>query len=208
MDVIQANKNTSDSEIIDKIKKGDTNLYQVIVHRYNGYLYKVGKSYGFHHSDIEDLMQETYIKAFEHLKDFEGRSSLKTWLVHIMYNSCFHKKQKPSFRREQPASEHLENEPSGLYSKKTVDGNHTVQNHELRKMIDETILQIPEEYRMVFTLREEAGLSTSETAHILNISEDNVKVRLSRARKMLQAVFEKSYPVYGTPGSPEAGDTA
>jgi RNA polymerase sigma-70 factor (ECF subfamily) len=195
MNKMSTENKASDLEIISKVLAGEVDLYEVIVRRYNGYIYKVGRAYGFHHEDVEDLMQETYVNAFKNLKSFEGRSSFKTWLVKIMLHQCFHKKQKLSFQNEKAASEVLENEALPIYKNETSDGNKIVQELELKQIIEEAILRIPEAYRMVFSLRELTGLSTADTAEMLHISEDNVKVRLNRAKKVLQAEIEKSYSV-------------
>lgn len=195
MNKIQIEKGTLDAVVINRVLAGEIDLYEVIVRRYNGYIYKVGRSYGFSHDDVEDLMQETYVNAYKNLKSFEGRSSLKTWLVKIMLHECFHKKEKFSFKNEKADSEALDNESRPAYRNEISDGNKTVQELELKQIIEKAILRIPEEYRMVFSLRELTGLSTAETSEMLHISEDNVKVRLSRAKKMLQDEIEKSYSV-------------
>ncbi len=186
-------KDVPDGELIDKVVSGEINLYELVVRRYNDYLYKVGRSYGYEHSDVEDLMQETYVKAYVHLKDFERRSSLKTWLVKIMLHQCYHKRRKGSFLKEKPASEDIEKDNGVLYEQKITNGVKTVQNLELKKVIEQAISRLPEKYRMVFTLRELTGLSTAETAEALNLTESNVKVRLSRAKEKLQREIEKSY---------------
>ena len=69
----------SEQEMISRIVSGEIKLYEDIIHQYNGYLYKIGRSYGFGHADVEDLMQETYINAYISLGKFENRSSFKTW---------------------------------------------------------------------------------------------------------------------------------
>lgn len=183
----------SDTEIIRRVLAGEIDLYAAIVKRYNSYLFKVGKLYGYNHDDIEDLMQETYVSAYTHLKDFEGRSSFKTWIVQIMLHQCYHKKHKFSFQKEKPDSENLEADAESAPVKKVSDGVRAVQQHELRGVIENAILNLPDEYRMVFSLREITGLSTLETAELLSITEDNAKVRLNRAKKMLQEKIGESY---------------
>jgi len=193
MDTLSTEKEAPDAEIIKEVLAGEIDLYEVIVRRYNDYLYKIGRSYGYNHEDVEDLMQETYVNAFKHLKDFEGRATFKTWIVRIMLNQCYHKRQKYGSQKERAASDNLGNETRSLFANINEDGNKTVQNLELKEVIEEAVLQLPEKYRTVFSLRELNGLSTAETAGLLHISKINVKVRLNRARKMLQAEIEKSY---------------
>jgi len=193
MSAMNIPKEISDHEIIRRILAGETDLYAAIIKRYNSYLFKVGKLYGYNHEDTEDLMQETYVRAYTHLKDFEERSSFKTWIVQIMLHQCYHKKHKLSFQRERPDSENLETDAEMAPVRKVADGVKAVQERELKEIIEQAILDLPDEYRMVFSLRELMGLSTSETAHMLNITEDNAKVRLNRAKKMLQDKIGESY---------------
>lgn len=193
MDIVEKEKDTSDIDIIKRVIDGDEYLYEVVIRRYNGYLYKVGRSYGYNHEDVEDLMQETYVNTYKHLKDFEERASFKTWIVRIMLNQCYHKKQKHSYQKEQAASEDIQNENQLLSNKNVSNGDKEVQNLELKKVIEEATQQLPEKYRMVFSLRELTGLSVAETAKSLKISKTNVKVRLNRAKKKLQTEIKKSY---------------
>src|SRR3954470_2042568 len=88
----------ADGEIVAKIMAGEVALYEIIIRRYNAYLFKIGRSYGYSHHDTEDLMQETYLSAYANLAQFENRASFKTWLVKIMLNHCYQKKQKLSFK--------------------------------------------------------------------------------------------------------------
>ncbi|HZH68631.1 MAG TPA: sigma-70 family RNA polymerase sigma factor [Chitinophagales bacterium] len=185
-------KDLSDTEVIRRVINGGVDDYEIIVRRYNNYVYKVGRSYGYNHEDTEDLMQETYIDAYTHLQGFKGKASLKTWLVKIMLNNCYRKRRKLSYKNETPSSDKI-GEQIRYPKHKLNDGDKTIQNLELKAIIEEAILCIPENYRKVYTLRELNGLSTIETAVILEISESNVKVKLSRARKMLQEEIGKLY---------------
>jgi len=95
----------TDHNIIQKVLNGDTQLYEIIIRRYNPLLYKIGKGYGYGHEDTQDLMQETYVSTYFNLHNFEGRATFKTWLAKIMLNYCYHKKQKLSFKNEIPVSQ-------------------------------------------------------------------------------------------------------
>ncbi len=90
----------SDNDIIERVVNNEVPLFEVLIRRYNPYLYKVGRSYGYNHHDVEDLMQETFINAYQNLKGFNNRSSFKTWLVRIMLNNCYRKSQKACARNE------------------------------------------------------------------------------------------------------------
>lgn len=182
----------SDFEIIKKINEGETKLYEILIRRYNGALYKVGRSYRFNHHDTEDLMQEAYISAFCNLSKFEYRSSFKTWITRIMINSCFHKNQKMSFKNE-IATDNNQTEKDAPMFQQPIDTEKAVVNKELSQVLETALLEIPEDYRAVFTLRELNGLSIAETTEVLNITESNVKIRLNRAKKMLRANIERIY---------------
>ena len=178
---------SSDYEIIMDVLHGQTEKYGLIVHKYNPYLYKVGRSYGFSHAVTEDLMQDTYVDAYIHLSAFENRALFKTWLVKIMLNKCFHEKNKSKRFNSSLTEDELEK------SLGHADGNNPIQDHEYKQILEESLLKIPEDYRLVFSLRRITGLSTSDTAEVLHISNGNVKVRLNRANAMLKAEIEKVY---------------
>lgn len=193
MNPSQTVETLTDPEIISRILAGERALYEIIVRRYNSYLYKVGRSYGYSHPDVEDLMQETYIKAYTHLGSFENRASFKTWIVKIMLNQCYHKRLKFSFKREIIDQTDLEGKSAPMFNNQPTDANKIIQNRELKEVLEGAVRHIPEAYRMVFTLRELNGMSVNETSQALNISESNVKVRLNRAKAMLQQEIKRVY---------------
>lgn len=181
----------TETEIIDRILKGEKSLYELIVRRFNPYLYKIGRSYNYNHEDTQDLMQDTYIDAFKSLAQFENRANFKTWIIRIMMNNCYRKREKSSFKNEimQDVNEHA----TPMFTNRNNDTVKIIQNRELGHIIEEALVKIPMDYRMVFSLREINGLNVSETAEMLNISEVNVKVRLNRARTMLRSEIENAY---------------
>jgi RNA polymerase sigma-70 factor (ECF subfamily) len=180
----------SDTEIIYKVLNGELKLYEILIRRYNSFLYKIGRSYHYNHQDTEDLMQETYISAYCNLKKFEQRASFKTWLTRLMLNHCYQKKHKLSYANEIVTAEPATEKTDSLFQFSNKD---EMINKELGSVMENALLQIPEDYRMVFTLRELNGLSVAETAAALNITETNVKVRLNRAKAMLRSANENMY---------------
>lgn len=182
-----------DPDIILKILNGDIALYEILIRRYNPYLFKIGRSYGFEHHDTEDLMQEAFISAYTNLSKFENRSSLKTWLTKIMLNHCYHRKQRFSHSKEF-ASDSLENNNTvPMFYQNPSNPVKTVMNNELKHVLETALVDLPEDYKMVFTLRELNGMSIRETAEALDISESNVKARFSRAKAMLRTEIQKMY---------------
>jgi RNA polymerase sigma-70 factor (ECF subfamily) len=193
MQIAQQFAAISDREAIDRILAGETGLFEILVRRNNPFLYKTGRSYGFNHEDTEDLMQEAFISAYRNMASFENRASFKTWISRIMLNACYHKSKKMSIKKDlRGNNEFPENELPTSEARGTDPGKELV-NKELGRIVGDALTRIPEDYRMVFSLRELSGLNTNETAEVLNISPVNVKVRLNRARHMLRSVIETMY---------------
>lgn len=190
--IVERFKTYSDTDIIQRILDGDKPMFEILIRRNNPYLYKVGRSYGYNHEDTEDLMQEVYINAYLHLKDFRHQSEFKTWIVRIMLNQCYQKSQKSSYKSEIPSALKTE-EKTPLFNEKQHDSEKIMINKELGKAIETALVNIPLDYRVVFTLRELNGLSVKATSEALNISEVNVKVRLNRAKTMLKKEMESMY---------------
>ncbi len=181
----------TEAEIIKRILHGEKAVYEIIVRRFNPYLYKIGRSYNYNHQDTQDLMQETFIDAYKNLLQFEGRSGFKTWIIRIMMNNCYRKKQKSSFKNE--IAQDVNDKLIPMFSNSNNDTGKIVQTRELGHIIEDALGNIPFNYRIVFSLREINGLSISETSNLLSISEANLKVRLNRAKMMLRTEIEKTY---------------
>ncbi len=181
----------TDNEVISYVLQGKKSMFELVVRKYNPYLYKIGRSYNYNHDDTEDLMQDTYIDAFKHLAQFEQRSDFKTWIIRIMLNNCYRKNKKSSYKNEIMKDINENSKP--LFHNYDHDTGSMVHNAELKIILEDVLKQLPEDYRMVFALREITGLSVAETADSLHISQANVKVRLNRAKNMLRELIEKSY---------------
>jgi len=181
-----------DTTIIKKILEGDLALFEILIRRNNSFLYKIGRSYNYSHEDTQDLMQDSFVDAYKNLKKFEQRSSFKTWIIKIMLNNCYRKKQRAGYKNE-VAHEINEKSIPMFSDQQHSDSNKTILNRELNFIIENALQQLPLDYRMVFSLREMNGLNVAETADALQISEANVKVRLNRARTMLRKEIERSY---------------
>ena len=185
---------SSDEEIIQRILDGETALFEILIRRYNPVLYKIARGYGFNHQDAEDLMQEAHVTAFQQLKQFEQRASYKTWLSKILIHKCLYKLKHGYFKYEVQNSELIQENILSSFSKEEQgDLRTTIINRELSKALEASLEQIPFPYRTVFILREIEGFSVAETADLLDISPVNVKVRLNRAKTMLQKQLEQFY---------------
>ena len=179
-------------EIINRVLEGQVALFEILIRRNNPILYKIGRSCGYKHEDVQDLMQDSYVDAYTHLSAFEKRSTFSTWLAKIMFRNCFRKQRKFSFRKEMVNT--INDKSIPMFSGQPYgDTDRTVLNRELNSIIEDALLHVPVVYRQVFVLREINGFNIKETAEIAEISEANVKVRLNRARLMLRKVIEKSF---------------
>jgi RNA polymerase sigma factor (sigma-70 family) len=173
---------TDDRDIIRRILEGEKDLYALIVRKYNQRLYRVGMSIINIESEVEDVMQSAFIKAFEHLEKFHFRSGFATWLTKILVNECLlHLKKKGRSARGDRVSGGPETRAIDLQTPLMK-----VLNSELKMILKTSIRGLPEKYRTVFVMREIENLSVAETMECLELSEANVKIRLNRAKVMLR----------------------
>ena len=182
----------SDEDIIEKIKKGETILFEILMRRYNGALYKIAKMYGFNSEDAEDIVQEVHIVTLKELKNFKHRSSYKTWVSKIMINKCLYKIKHGQFKKELSSGQSM-NETEKPVHVTDVPSDKKIINQELLKILEICVQRLSIEYRTVFVLREVQGYTIKETAGLLDITMANVKVRLSRAKALLRNEIEKFY---------------
>ena len=181
----------SEAEIIRKILDGEMALFEILIRRTNSILYKIARSYDFSHEESKDLLQETHISAYQNLNKFEFRSSYKTWTAKIMVHKCLYKLNYGSSKYE--VSNIVDENSQPMFSSKKQATEAAVLNNELSYILEKSLEKIPVHYRTVFILREVEGLSVAETAEMLNLSPVNVKVRLNRAKNLLQKELEKYY---------------
>jgi len=182
----------SDNEIITRVLKGEKNLYALIMSRYNQRLYRVGMSITKDAGEVEDVMQVAYIKAYENLGKFEFKSSFSTWLTRILINESLLRLKK----RKQSVTMDEGTHNSEFYQQQATEKRtplNQVLNTELGRILDAAILQLPEKYRTVFIMREIENMNVAETGECLNITQANVKVRLNRAKALLQSSLRNYY---------------
>lgn len=182
----------SDQEVIDRIVKGQKELFAIIVRRYNQRLYRIGMSMLNNDPDVEDAMQVAYINAYENLERFAFKSSFATWLTRIMINECLlrlKKRGKSVFLNDDHMESIIQHQQSGESQTPVA----RVLNAELSSILDEAIRRLPEIYRVVFVMREIENMNVAETQVCLDISEVNVKVRLNRAKAMLRTELAGYY---------------
>lgn len=175
----------TDEEVVDRVLAGETELYEIIMRRYNQRLYRVVISILRDADETEDVMQEAYVRAYLHLSQFEGRAAFSTWLTRIAVYEALGRARKREriqpFGNELGDGEIPVNPASGA-----PDREETISKAELNHMLEEAVLRLPEQYRTVLIMRDVEEMSTSETAAALSLSEENVKVRLHRGRAMVR----------------------
>jgi RNA polymerase sigma-70 factor (ECF subfamily) len=179
-----------DEKIIERVLAGDEPLYELLVRRYNQRLYRVVRGVLRDDAEAEDVMQEAYWRAYQHLREFEGRSSFSTWLIRIGVHEALARAKKNG----RTVASDFEDESAGAEAIAPSEGSPEMKfaETETRALLEQAILGLPEQYRMVLMMRDVEQLSTTETAEALEISEENVKVRLHRARAMVRRdLFER-----------------
>ena len=182
----------ADETIITRILQGEKDLYAIIMRRYNQRLYRIGMSIINEETEVEDIMQVAYINAYENLGKFAFKASFSTWLTRILINECLvrlKKRGKSIVMNE----ESLENTIQVQSNKEPQTPATSTINAELRDILDNAIRELPEIYRSVFVMREIENMNIAETKACLSISEENVKVRLNRAKAMLRVSLNSYY---------------
>lgn len=189
---IIANECMPDKEIIARILQGEKELYALLVRKYNQRLYRVGISMINNDAEVEDAMQVAYIKAYENLGRFEFKSSFTTWLTRILMNECLLriKMRKRSFVIQEEIRNKNEHQQLQM---NTQTPFKKVLNTELKTILEEAIQGLPEKYRTVFVMREIEQMNVADTQECLQLSEANVKVRLNRAKALLQNSLNAYY---------------
>jgi RNA polymerase sigma-70 factor (ECF subfamily) len=168
-----------DAEIVDRIRAGEIALFELLMRRYNQRLYRIARTIVGDDGEAEDVTQDTYVRAYEHLGQFAGRAPFSTWLTRIAVHEALARRDR---RGRQVA---LEESMPALAS--TGPGpEQRAADRELRHAIEAAVETLPDVYRSAFMLRDIEGLSTAETAACLDVTEETVKTRLHRARALLR----------------------
>jgi RNA polymerase sigma-70 factor, ECF subfamily len=148
--------------------------------RYNQRLFRVIRGVLKDENEVEDVMQEAYVRAYEHLDQFAGRSKFSTWLTKIAVYEAYGRLKNR--RRTSGFDDYLEE----LMATSDRSPEERTFDSEMRSLLERAVDSLPDEYRTVLMMRGIEGMSTIETAGCLNITEQNVKVRLFRARAMIR----------------------
>jgi RNA polymerase sigma-70 factor (ECF subfamily) len=178
-----------ESELVAKARTGDLEAFNALINRYERKIYRLAKHITQNDEDAEDVLQETFLKAYEHLKDFQGQSKFYTWIVRIGVNESLMKLRKRRSDRTVPLDEPVDTGEDTVAREIAVWDENPEQRYsreELGKILDEAVDTLRPAFRTVFVLRDIEELSTEETAEALHISVPAVKSRLLRARLQLR----------------------
>jgi RNA polymerase sigma-70 factor (ECF subfamily) len=180
-----------DEAIVQQVLDGNTGLFELLMRRYNERLYRAARAIVRDEQEAEDIMQQAYVNAFTHLRQFTGAARFSTWLTQIAINESLARVRRrgryEAFDDERPIVEIFPfRNPAENPERQAFTG-------ELRHLLEWAIDALPDGMREVFVLRDVEGLSTSEVAQSLGVSEDVVKTRLSRGRAALRrALLERT----------------
>ena len=172
----------SDSEVIERVIKGEKELFEVILRRYNQTLYRIVRGYLKDDEEIEDAMQESYLKAYENLASFKGASAFSTWLIRIAINEALNRLRRKG-KYVSINSHGVWNEMQNQLSRAVKQSNpesRVIQN-EMKNILEISIDKLPDKYRAVYLMREVEGMSYDNICNCLDLTETNVKVRFHRA---------------------------
>lgn len=179
----------AEAEMIAAILAGDTQLYHEMIRPHERSVYMMALSYMKNEADAEDVAQEAFIKAFRHLSTFRAEAKFSTWLISITLNEARSRLRRQATVRmeslDEPPDEGGTISPALLRDWREIP-SEALEREEVRKLLQQAVEDLPDIYRQVFLLREVEELNVNETAQALNISIPSVKVRLHRARMMLQ----------------------
>jgi RNA polymerase sigma-70 factor (ECF subfamily) len=178
------NGEQSDDALIQQVLGGNTALFELLMRRYNERVYRAARSIVRDELEAEDVMQQAYVNAFTHLRQFNGSARFSTWLTRIAINEALARVRRQG--RYEAFDEELSNVEPFMFHNLDENPERQAFARELQRLLEWAIDGLPNGMREVFVLREVEGLSTLEVAECLGVSEDVVKTRLSRGRATLR----------------------
>ncbi|MES2222014.1 MAG: RNA polymerase sigma factor [Acidobacteriota bacterium] len=182
---LSASENPTDQEVIERVQAGDTALYEIIMRRYNQRLYRVARAILRDDAETEDVIQDAYVRAYQHLGQFSGDAPFASWLTSIAVHEAL---RRLRLRKRNQQLDDPENDEEGFMSvvETSLDPEQRASVGELGQLLEEAVLDLPDQFRTVIMMRDIEELSTAETAAVLDLTEQNVKVRLHRGRAMMR----------------------
>jgi RNA polymerase sigma-70 factor, ECF subfamily len=185
-----------ESELVSRAQSGDNEAFAELVGRYQNKIYRLARNITQSNEDAEDVLQETFLKAYSHLDGFQRNSKFYTWIVRIAVNESLMKLRKRKSDRTVPLDEPLDTGEESVAREIAVWDDNPEQRYsreEMQEILDEAVESLKPDFRTVFTLRDIEELSTEETAEALDISIPAVKSRLLRARLALREKLTRKF---------------
>jgi RNA polymerase sigma-70 factor (ECF subfamily) len=182
-----------DAEVLARARQRDEQAFRLIMQRNNRRLYRIARGVLRNDSEAEDVVQETYFRAFTHLDEFRAESSLATWLARIALNEALGRlrSRRPTvdwttLENIQPDSQII-----AFPVQHPIDPERTMAQRQIQLLLEQAIDDLPETFRMVLVARTIEGMSVEETATLLGLRPETVKTRLHRARLLLRDALDK-----------------
>jgi RNA polymerase sigma-70 factor (ECF subfamily) len=178
-----------ESILVVQAREGDTRAFGELVRRYEGKIFRLAQHITQNREDAEDVLQETFLKAYEHLDQFKGDSKFYTWIVRIAVNQALMKLRRRKTDKSVSLDETIDTGEDTITREIAAwdeDPEQRFSREELGEILDTAVESLEPPYRSVFVLRDIEELSTEETAEALNLSVPAVKSRLLRARLQLR----------------------
>ena len=182
---VSAQSELRDEEVVARVLAGETALFEILMRRYNQRLYRMARVILRNDGEAEDVMQDAYVRAYEHLNQFAGKAAFSTWLTRIAIHEALARKRRSGRMEELDALSTTGDVMSILKSSDPSPESGAAQA-EMRRILEEAIDRLPEAYRTVVVLREVEEMSVAETAESLGVTDAVVKTRLHRAHGMLR----------------------
>lgn len=181
------NHKINESEIVNRILNGEKELYEILVRRNNQKLFRAIRSYIKDEAEIEDIMQESYIKAFTKLYQFKLESTFSTWLIRIGINESLARlREKGKLYHLNASSDTLGNTILEIPDNRQLNPQEKMVRNEAKQILENAIDSLDLNYKAVYILREVEEMSLKEIAVVLDLTVANVKVRLHRSKEMLK----------------------
>ena len=180
-----AQSELKDEDVVARVLSGETALFEILMRRYNQRLYRVSRIILRDDAEAEDVMQDAYVRAYEHLHQFAGKAAFSTWLTRIAIHEALARKRRRG-RQEELDALPMNGESMSIMKSSDPTPEATTANSQARELLEQAIERLPETYRTVVVLREVEDMSVAETASSLGVTEAVVKTRLHRAHAMLR----------------------
>jgi len=176
----------ADEEVVARIQLGETELYQVLAERHKRRLYATVRRILQNPNDVEDVLQQAHLRALQHFGQFESRSNILAWLTRVVVNEAYTYLRRRRDCQPLDCSDGMDDSRPREFAALEAGPEERAIQDQLRGMLELSIASLPPLYRVVVSLRLIGEMPTADTAAYLGITEQGVKTRLLRARRMLQ----------------------